>query len=367
MGLQVNANGVLVRDGKPYRGIGVNCFDAFSRTLAKPDDTSYRETFRLLAERHIPFVRFAAIGYWPRDCRLYWEDKEQYFRRMDGVVKAVEQNGIGLIPSFFWHPATVSDMVGEPLDQWGNPKSKTHQFMRRYVREIVSRYRNSPAIWGWEFGNEFCLAADPPDASEHRPPVVPELGTAKSRSERDELTHDMIRTAFVEFAREVRRLDKDRILISGNSMPRPSAWHQKKEHSWTQDSEEQYAEMLTGDSPDPMNTLCVHLYGAAEKRFNRTVTPEERLRVSMAIAAKARKPLFVGEFGAGEELGHDQARKDFEQMLSALEKTRVPLAALWVFDFAGQDGTWNVTAANSRSYQLDAIAEANQRIRKGLR
>jgi hypothetical protein len=34
-------DGVLFKDGDPYRGIGVNCFDAFARTLAAPNDTSH--------------------------------------------------------------------------------------------------------------------------------------------------------------------------------------------------------------------------------------------------------------------------------------------------------------------------------------
>jgi hypothetical protein len=37
------------------------------------------------------------------------------------------------------------------MDQWGNPESKVHEWMREYVREVVTRYRNSPAIWAWRF------------------------------------------------------------------------------------------------------------------------------------------------------------------------------------------------------------------------
>ena len=58
----------------------------------------------------------------------------------------------------------MPDLVGEPRNQWGNPQSKTRQFMRTYIREVVSRYVNSPAIWGWEFGNEYNLSLDTPDA-----------------------------------------------------------------------------------------------------------------------------------------------------------------------------------------------------------
>lgn len=359
--LEVNKNGVLIRDGKPFRGIGVNYFDLFYRKLKNPNDQSYRGGLKALADRGIPFVRFMACGFWPVDNKLYFSDKMRYFKIMDSLVEAAEENGIGLIPSLFWNMATVPDLVSEPMDQWGNPKSKTHRLMRRYTREVVTRYRSSPAIWGWEFGNEFNLAADLPNAAEHRPSVWPNLGTATSRSKRDDLTHEMMHIAIREFAREVRRHDDRRIIISGNSIPRPSEWHQREELSWKQDSEQEYAEILLYSNPDPVNTICIHFYPPEEKRFDRTVTPDEVLRTTMRIAAKARKPLFVGEFGASGNT--ETAREEFTKYLDAIIKAGVPLAALWVYDYGGQDDSWNVTPTNSRSYQLDAIAEANRRLR----
>jgi endo-1,4-beta-mannosidase len=39
--------------------------------------------------------------------------------------------------------------------------------MRAYVRDVVERYKDSPAVWGWEFGNEYNIPTDLPD---ERPP-----------------------------------------------------------------------------------------------------------------------------------------------------------------------------------------------------
>jgi len=361
MGLRVDKSGTILRDGKPFRGIGVNYFDLFARTLKDPKDTSYREGLKVLKDHGIPFARFMACGYWPVDNALYLKDKKAYFKLMDGVVKSAEEQGIGLIPSFFFHYATVPDIVGEPIDQWGNPASKTIAFMRQYTRDIVTRYRNSPAIWAWEFGNEIELQVDLPNPSEHRAPVWPTLGTAKSRGEHDDLTSDMARFALKAFAEEVRKYDKSRPILSGDAFPRGSAWHLRENRSWEQDSEGQYAEMLLDDSPNPVDTLCVHLYNDALGRFGRTLSYEELLKTSLDIAAKAHKPLVVGEFGSDESAGA-KGRADFEAMLSAIEKTGVALAALWVYDFKGQDGTFNVTVINNKSYQLDAISQANKRL-----
>jgi hypothetical protein len=57
------------------------------------------------------------------------------------------------------------------------------------------------------------------------------------------------------------------------------------------------------------------------------------------------------------------AKERLAVLLAAVEKAGVPLAALWVYDFAGQAKDWSVTATNARSWQLTAIAEANQRIK----
>jgi hypothetical protein len=340
-----------MHQGKPYRGIGVNYFNCFARVLKDPADTSFDKGFAELKRLGIPFARFMCGGFWPVEMDLYRSGRRAYFERLDRVVSSAEKHGIGLIPSLFWNICTTPDIAGEPVSSWGDPDSKTHALMRAYTSEVVRRYGKSRAIWAWEFGNEYDLAADLPNAREHRPPVWPTLGTATSRSEKDELTHAMFRTALREFAREVRKHDEDRAIISGNSIPRPSAWHQQKELSWTKDTPEQFGEMLLGDNPDPLDTLCIHAYAPEDM---------ERLASAASTARKARKPLFVGEFGVeGPET--DQGREKLAQLLRAIESNRIPLAALWVYDFGGQDKTWNVTWDNERGYQLKMVGEANRR------
>jgi hypothetical protein len=264
-GLSVRTDGVLLKDGVPYRVIGVNYFDAFARVLQDPNDTSYDAGFRALAENGIPFARFTGTGFWLAEMKLYLADKARYFALLDGVVRAAEKHGVGLLPSLFWHMPAVPDLVGKPCDQWGNPDSKTHEFMRACTREVVTRYRDSPALWGWEFGNEFNLLADLPNAQEHLPAAWPPLGTPAGRSDRDILTHEMARTAFPEFAREVRKHDLHRMISTGNSIPPLSAWHQMHEGTWANDSPEQFARMLADDNPDPGDTISIHL--AATEAF----------------------------------------------------------------------------------------------------
>jgi len=350
-GVTVDAGGRLVKDGRPLRAIGVNYFSAFLRTIKSADDRSYDAGFAALAEHKIPFARFAATGFWPADMKLYREDKAAYFQRMDAVVKSAGQHGVGLLPSLFWQLAMVPDLVGEPCDQWGNPASKTCEFMRTYTREVVTRYKDSPAIWGWEFGNEYNLAADLPNAALHRPQIVPRLGTPETRSTRDEITREVLRTALSEFAREVRRHDPYRFVTSGNSIPRDSAWHNWKERSWKADTPEQFAEMLAVENPDPINVISIHAYSEALEKIPAAAEAAERLK----------KPLLIGEFQV-HDAASEAAEAAFRGVLERIEKSGAALAAVWVYDLAAQKKDFNVTATNARAWQLKAIAEANRRL-----
>ena len=356
-------NGVLTRKGKPYRAIGANYFDLFFRRLLDSKDTSYREGLIKLSEAKIPFVRFNCNGYWPTEWKLYMTDKKEFFNQLDDVVKTAEKYNVGLIPSLFFHNPTVIDLVGEHIDQFGNTNSKSIKLIREFTTDVVTRYKDSPAIWGWEFGNEGSLGVDLPNASEQRPPVWTVLGTASNRTERDEITSGHLLTAYKEFAKTVRKYDKDRIIISGNCEPRFCAWHNTKERSWKEDSPQQFGEIFLRDNPDPMDTLTVRLYpGKIDKYPSGAKNVDDLTRIMMNWSVKAKKPLFIGEFGAQNSLGKKKMRKVYEEIIAAIEKNNVPLSAFWVYDLPGQDEEWNITFANDRAYMIQMVIEANERI-----
>ena len=364
----VAPDGVILKDGKAWRGIGINYFSAFNRLIESGDDTSSFSGLDVLAKHKIPFIRFACCGFWPNEWSLYRTNKVEYFRRMDRFVAEVRKRNIGLIPSLFWYDGCIPDVVGEPRNQWGNPKSKTIAFMRQYVNEVVGRYLHEPAIWAWELGNEYSLGADLPNAAEHRPPVDHDLGTAAARSAEDDLTHEMVVTACAEFARAVRALDSTRPITTGHSLPRRAAEHLRREKTWTQDSPEEFERNLLDVTPLPCDLISVHLYPFDKERFNAKDTPyTQTMRYCMEAARRGGKALFVGEFGAPDSQkdgGPEAARKNILEMIAALESTGVPLAALWNFDLTGQDSSLNVAADHPQNWVLDELQHANERLQR---
>lgn len=128
--------------------------------------------------------------------------------------------------------------------------------------------------------------------------------------------------AFAQFANSVRQHDRHRVLITGNSVPRPSAYHNTTESSWRKDSPSQFEEVLRRDNPDPFEVISVHLYdngGQAE-----TSSIKGLVQAVSAIGVRANKPVFVGEFGAARSPTPGQAEALFDEMLDALISATLP-------------------------------------------
>jgi len=369
MGLYVNRRGILMHNGRPFRGIGVNYFDAFSR-----NNTTYLAGFAYLHSEGIPYIRFLAEpGFWPNDIKQYLANPHAYFQRMDAFVHNAEINDIGLIPSLFWNSVGVSDAMGEPRDQWGNTSSKTMNFMRTFTQEFVTRYKNSPAIWAWEFSNEM-NSSDMDllnNAANYRPVVNVAEGTPAYRTAKDDLNTNQLQVAVTQFANTVRLYDKDRLILSGNNIAGSNQYNRYMFQKWTpQDSNQQFGSLLSMQNPDPVNSLTMHVYpeDAIKKYFTSddSTTYSDVLNVAMQEASAVRKPLNIEEFGAVGTVGGKDEKINFEEILNAIVKAKVPLASLWVYDFSFQNSTWNITQTNARAYQLIDVINANKAIRAEL-
>ncbi len=388
----------------PLRAFGVNYYDAFLRYLSNSNDTSFIQGFDFLNAHHIPVVRVLAAGFWPKDWGLYFANKTEYYRRLDTLVEQAEQHNVGLILDLFWTATTVGELVDDavsagylmpgtdfvpsaPLnvDYLGQPTyaeyrrglgrsdSGSNALISYYTREVVSRYARSPAVWGWEFGNEYNLAVDLPNIATQRPTRSPALGQnlpaegsgVAAWSGQEDITRDDVRVAKQIFAATVRSIDAWRLIMSGDSTPRQSAYSNWKAHTWTVNSRADLAKVIPMDNPAPMDTVTLHHYpekpGAAAVVYfsdgpvtNQWLTGQyqERLDYFLTNSAALPRPLIVGEWGAiGDGTTADE-KTTFNRMLQALIDARVQLSLMWTFDTRniGMTNQWWIQTGQVSGY-----------------
>ncbi len=357
-------DGVAMRQGKPYRAMGINYNNCFGAVLNDSENRDFVEGFRILKQQYnIPYIRFMACPYEHSKWSLYLKDGEEYFRRMDMIVKEAEKQGVGLIPSMFWYVVSVPDLMNEPLSELGNTSSRSRRFIRRYTAEFVSRYKDSPAIYGWEVGNEYILFADLPKY-EHLPPK--KKGSDEPRTEKDKLLRGMLLDLYEDFYQTVRKLDKDRIIVTGDSIPRAQAWHNHNQDDWLQDTREQWLSRFMADTPDSYDVVSFHLYKEADGNYfkGENVSLEELVATIANECRKNNKVIWCGELGMPEN--DADSEEMFARMMKAMEVNEIPLSAIWNFLPTGKyQPDWDILPTDARSYMLDAVKELNERFSVG--
>jgi len=370
-------NGTLYKEGAPYRAAGMNYCDLFQAMATFPEytgQTEYRtlEGLRFLGEQGIPFVRFWACGFWPVDSDLYFADKDEWFSRMDLLVATAEAANVGLIPSLFWRTSTYPELMGEYRDAWGNPNSLTRQFMSNYVHEVVGRYKDSPAIWGWEFCNEFNLSCDLPNWDQGLGTEIPSLGVVGPATEvdiRNKMTYAIAESVFNAFAQEVRKLDSHRFITTGSSRARASAWHNRMENSWTTDTYAQAKEAFGWMQPtSSVNMASVHIYpgtSGLDDYAGASGTADILLRYR-EFCDDQNQAMFIGEYSSfyGDADNLDDQRASEKALLDDLIAGGADLIAHWVFDFTHDRTTAGIIREdNDYTWVLDTVREYDSKMR----
>lgn len=381
--IHFNSSGTMT----PLRAFGVNYYDALMRYMWSSNDTTFIQGFSYLQEHHIPVARVLGACFFPADWNLYFTNKAEYYRRMDYFISQAEHYGIGLILDFFWTPTTAGEIVDDavaagylvpdkdftppnPLNidinglptyaeyrrDLGRPDSGSNAFITYYTREVVCRYAGSPAIWGWEFGNEYNAVVDHPNLKATRNcrnilggMILPNTSTNYTELPQwtgpDDLIRADVQVAKENFANTVRSIDTWRLIVSGDTKPRPSAWHNWTEHTWKVDTRAQTAQVLPVDNPSPMDTVTVHFYSGSPSSNPEvffTDTPltnqwligpyKELIDYYVTSSAAIGRPLIVGEWGAIGDGTTDDEKTTFNRLAQALIDSGVQLSLLWDFD-----------------------------------
>ena len=392
-----NKTGDLVQ----LRAFGVNYYDAFSRYMENVTNRSFIAGFDYLAAHDIPVARVHTRGYGPAGWSLYFSDKAEYYRRLDDFIAQAEQKGIGLLLDLIGGVTDPGELVDDavaagylvpgvdfnppsPLNRdiygvatyaeyrtdLGREDSGSIAFIAYYTKELVARYKNSPAVWGWEFANEANNAVDLPNVQSYRPQPNPALGYFLQRdgtnvaawASKDDITREHVRVAKINFARAVRSVDSWRFISSGDSRPRQAAYHNWKYHNWTVDTKAEIAQVLPMDNPAPMNTVSMHIYQPTDPYFADdpvSLAPVTGDYQAFLAFFKSQcdllgQPMFVGEWGsAGDGTSADE-KTTFNRFMQALIDTGIQLSLLWNFDNpnTGQTNDFWVNPGTAKEYQL---------------
>lgn len=325
----------LVFQGKPLRAVGVNKFDLFLRFL-RGDGSKQQaiDSIREAAKHGIRFMRFAGVGFYPRDMQP-WANEPSYWGAFDELVQVAKQHQIFLIPVIHWNLYLFPDMAGECVqDMLTNPNSRSRQMLNLYTKQIVSRYHKEPAVLFWELTNEMNLQADleflRPDGWSELNAV--EQGAAPMRLRRDHFTTEQMILFIRKWAEQVRNIDPHHLISSGFSAPRPAAQHLRRakgKGDWTEDNEQQMTAYLRDVHPDPVDLLSIHFYRKHDNlRFGiRQEESAHALAFFQRAARKIGKPMYIGE--TGDDYTQRPDAPFLQNVLAEARKQQIPLTLIW--------------------------------------
>lgn len=395
------------RNGAPVRGIGVNHWGSFINELAplgvtsnfNDDLTAIKQTWGL------PFVR-VAVGMYSRSTWVTnWKNnKAAFYDKLDAYVSKAESLGLGIVAVLVWGPRGFTDAAYDVYGEFNPVKNLAYKhtgawkLFEEFVSEVVTRYKNSPAIWAWELGNEVVnsvgaeyhyswkLDGTGTDGGSTPLPANLNWGTRPSGGSyqpTDKMSMAEWQRFSSEFVALVNSLDENqRAIMSGSPVGNSFAVNAQTSNTLTADTLAQWNGTTAATEFLPwihyrdkaFNCIVQHIYpmNMADSRFfnGGEKTQGELITLSKGWADQVGKPFFLGEWGAtywgdavdesSTNLATEQA--NFNSALAAVVSSQTPLSAVWNYggDLAGASPwmRWKLTAPE-RIYQLESIAAAS--------
>lgn len=223
LGLYVK-DGVIMLGDKPFYGIGTNYYEIAYKFITDPIADDFEAGIKKVKEQKIPYIRVRFSSYAGEGMDVFYDNPAMFFRGMDRVVELCEQYKIGIIADLAWTTMYYKTEGQTTQDFITTADGEGFQKMISYMQTIVKRYKNSPAIWGWEVGNEFNLACS----------VAPE-----------NLDPQDLGNFFAYVMEKIKEADgTDRVITTGNSQNRHAQKNLWKNGNWNADTLEETKEML---------------------------------------------------------------------------------------------------------------------------
>jgi len=304
-------DGRFFLDGKPFAEISFNKFDLFwqlhwqlaeGKTLdaANPMVQAQDKALRNLHEMGFRTIRIFALPWGPAGPESYTdpEKRKMLYAALDKTLDLCDKHDIRIVWSLSADTFTDTKYIPGKGMVYGqeqarelvsNPDSRGRKLLDRYIPDIVNRYKGRRAVLMWEISNETTLLADIGDNDRvydgQRMPTLKDVARF-----------------YDDVGKRIKAADPLRLVNNGGSSMREYQWHRYQGLSWKRDTfEEQYKcfELLFARSP--VDVIDVHCY-PNNKPGLIIMGPDGKDAVLddkgyMAIAARLKKPLMIGEFG----------------------------------------------------------------------
>lgn len=293
------SDGKFYLEGEPFAEISFNKFDLFWALYCERlnhhvlDETNLMVRAQDHALRNLHKLGFRSIRIfafpWGENVVPKVQDPESLrtiFEALDKTVELCESNHIGII----WMLGCIqfTDEKVHMRELCADRESPNRKALAAYMRQVIDRYKSSPAVLMWEISNEVTLGAD--------------IGIDGVFDGRRMPTLKQVAVFYDDMARLIKERDSLRLVNNGGSNPRGSQWNLYQKNGWKADtSEEQFKcfDLLFGNSA--VDVVDIHFY-ADNKGGVRIAGPDGREKIIamadyMNYAARLKKPLMVGELG----------------------------------------------------------------------
>ncbi|MDI1295640.1 MAG: hypothetical protein PSY12_07095 [bacterium] len=393
----------LLRNGSSLKAIGCNFYSALHCRR-------YKIELKNLAALGVPFIRTNFGELWAGNTattgwRQYLSDKQGWIGKRADFLAAAEDAGIGVVATMFWRLKSIPDLMAykfgkrDTLDRWGKNNSNTRHFMREITAELADRFDRSPAIWGWEIGNEYKDVIDRPLLSERGEAgrnggpqhYASTFDSSTSNGSSDMVTYKDLFDAFSDWNDVLQREAlPTRLRSSGMALPSVNTYNAATGRSdggrdfnkWMS-IPPLYKPAPVFENSRPFNVISSHIYQHANidgrwfesPHSKQKLGPVGLIELLAQIARRDGRPLFLGEFGSLKgEVGQNGAygtdgstageRRYFTHMLNALVHSQVTLSAVWNYGYFpnGISDIWNIDIGSIRDYQLLSLSDANSRL-----
>ena len=347
-GIKVKSDGKMYLNNSYFKAMGLNGFSFVMNEDNSQYKGTYVEYFKTIKKYKIPFIR-VTFGGWGENLYTIFDkssDHHEYFEMTDRIIKEAEKNNVGIIIDFFWYLSSLQHYNNEYVVEMANPNSKTMKFEERFVKAIIERYKSSPAVWGYEIGNEYNIEADLTGNNLY-------YALPGANQERNHITTEELASYYANISNIIKNADGTRLITTGDSMARPASyvlyqstkginysnhttWQQADYSRWNYPGADNYKYMIEKlNSGGSTNAISLHLYRCDEYCTN--ISMNEIISAYESVAATLKKPLYVGEFWASWANTSLPITERFAYEVDTISNSSIQLSSPWL---CGEGGSF---------------------------